>query len=810
MSPDAQPTDGWVLADAFDRAAPDLRRDGRALARATTTSCATAAGALVDRLPRPEPGDRLARRARPRLRLRRLDAARSLDAWAARGGRGDAITVSRASTPPRAWSPRPARSRGRATVELVVADAVAHLESLADGSVDGVLAAYLLRNVPDRDRLVREVARVLRPGGGVVDPRLLGGRQPPRPGDLGGGLPRHHHPAGRSSSAPTCRCTATSTRACATSTRSTSSATASSRPVSSTSSTARTPGGSTTSCTPSSGRHRRDPRTPHATLASGSGPPGGLPPAPGAGRSAGRAGCRARRCAARRRRGGRHRRAHRRPGPRGARRPGHPARARPAARRTGALVAGRASDGEPGADEPGLPRLLPAVLQPARGAAPHRPHPRAAAPARRLPARPRRRWRRLVRGDPAHPAARTSPRSSPAARASTWPGSPRVDVEAALGLLDVDFPATYAALDGVSAAEVLDRLRFPEPARHLALEVFARSFFADPREFSGAELVAMFHLYFVGSAEGLLFDVPRDDYDSTLWAPLGGAPAPARGHGRDRARGALGRRPRRAGRGHRGAARRRPGTRSRSWLPADAVVLALDPVGPAQGRRRPPPASVATTRPARPGGRPWPASGRRRPSRSGGCGCPGRCRRSGAPFLGTSGYGPLDNVSVLELFEDHATRWQRRRTAARSSSCTPTRCPRAPTRSTCARGCSPSSHRRLPRDDRASTSCTRSGSSSATACSWGSSRGGRDRACAPRTPGSCSPATPCGATCRSPSWSARRRRAGWPPTGCSRAGGCAGHGVWSVPMGSRLGPVPRLARRGIRSYRSAVARRRSS
>jgi isorenieratene synthase len=96
-----------------------------------------------------------------------------------------------------------------------------------------------------------------------------------------------------------------------------------------------------------------------------------------------------------------------------------------------------------------------------------------------------------------------------------------VDVEAALGLLDVDFPATYTALDGVSAADVLDRLQFPEAARHLALEVFARSFFADPREFSGAELVAMFHMYFVGSAEGLLFDVPADDYDSTLWGPLG-------------------------------------------------------------------------------------------------------------------------------------------------------------------------------------------------------------------------------------------------------------------------------------------------
>ncbi len=97
----------------------------------------------------------------------------------------------------------------------------------------------------------------------------------------------------------------------------------------------------------------------------------------------------------------------------------------------------------------------------------------------------------------------------------------RVDVRAALELLDVEFPDTFARYDGESAAEFLDRLRFPPAARHLALEVFARSFFADPREFSAGELVAMFHTYFLGSAEGLLFDVPVDDYDTALWAPLG-------------------------------------------------------------------------------------------------------------------------------------------------------------------------------------------------------------------------------------------------------------------------------------------------
>ncbi|WP_374971295.1 FAD-dependent oxidoreductase [Terrabacter sp. BE26] len=119
---------------------------------------------------------------------------------------------------------------------------------------------------------------------------------------------------------------------------------------------------------------------------------------------------------------------------------------------------------------------------------------------------------------------RTPPLSIAAfvARSPSFPVSAlaRVDIGAALGLLDVRFPETWSELDGVSAAEVLDRLRFPDQARHLALEVFARSFFADPRDFSGGELVAMFHTYFTGSAEGLLFDVPDDDYDTALWQPL--------------------------------------------------------------------------------------------------------------------------------------------------------------------------------------------------------------------------------------------------------------------------------------------------
>ena len=95
-----------------------------------------------------------------------------------------------------------------------------------------------------------------------------------------------------------------------------------------------------------------------------------------------------------------------------------------------------------------------------------------------------------------------------------------VDADAAWELFDVDFPATFSAYDGESATAFLDRLHFPDDARHLALEVFARSFFARPEDFAAGELVGMFHSYFLGSREGLLFDVPVDDYDTVFWGPL--------------------------------------------------------------------------------------------------------------------------------------------------------------------------------------------------------------------------------------------------------------------------------------------------
>lgn len=216
----------------------------------------------------------------------------------------------------------------------------------------------------------------------------------------------------------------------------------------------------------------------------------------------------------------------------------------------------------------------------------------------------------------------------------------RVDIRRALSLLQVDFPTTYADLDGVSAAELLDRLRFPDRARHLALEVFARSFFADPRQFSAGELIAMFHTYFVGSAEGLLFDVPDDDYQTSLWGPLSEYLV---GCGVSVRTGVRAHRVRSVTDGI--AVETDAGL-----ITGDAVVIALDTralqsvvaasdgLGDADWRDR-----VGALRVAPPFGvgRRW--LDVRLPEIE--------------PFLGTSGYGPLDNLSRVDALEAGAATW---------------------------------------------------------------------------------------------------------------------------------------------------------
>ncbi|MEU7057975.1 FAD-dependent oxidoreductase [Streptomyces sp. NPDC046197] len=221
----------------------------------------------------------------------------------------------------------------------------------------------------------------------------------------------------------------------------------------------------------------------------------------------------------------------------------------------------------------------------------------------------------------------------------------RMRPSAALPLLDVRVPEVYARLDHVSASDYLDSVRFPPAARHLAFEVFSRSFFADPARLSAAEMALMFHIYFLGSAEGLLFDVPDEPFPTALWEPLA---AYLRGHGA-RLRTATPVESVAPGRGGGFTVAARDGSGHH-----DAVVLALDVaglrslversprLGDAQWRER-----IQRLRTAPPFlvSRLW---------------LDRRVARDRPGFLGTSGYGTLDNVSVLDRWEGEASRWAAR------------------------------------------------------------------------------------------------------------------------------------------------------
>nr|WP_106583178.1 FAD-dependent oxidoreductase [Murinocardiopsis flavida] len=222
----------------------------------------------------------------------------------------------------------------------------------------------------------------------------------------------------------------------------------------------------------------------------------------------------------------------------------------------------------------------------------------------------------------------------------------RVNIAAALQLLDVDVPGVYDRLDHLDAQALLDAVRFPPSARHLAFEVFSRSFFADPRRLSAAELAAMFHIYFLGSSEGLVFDVPRSPFPQALWHPMG---AYLERMGADVRTGA-------------DVERVGPGRRRRFAVHVDgdpvrefdAVVLAAD---------------VPSLR-ALAGASPWLAGSewRARVQRAPSAppflvsrlwlDRPVRAERPG--FAGTAGFATLDNVSVLDRYEDEARSWAAR------------------------------------------------------------------------------------------------------------------------------------------------------
>ena len=95
-----------------------------------------------------------------------------------------------------------------------------------------------------------------------------------------------------------------------------------------------------------------------------------------------------------------------------------------------------------------------------------------------------------------------------------------VDKMRAQLMLRFDPTKTYAEHDDTTASEYLDSLHFPERGRQMLFDVFSHSFFNPEEEMSAAEMLMMFHFYFLGNPEGLVFDVLDEPFSDALWKPF--------------------------------------------------------------------------------------------------------------------------------------------------------------------------------------------------------------------------------------------------------------------------------------------------
>jgi len=218
-----------------------------------------------------------------------------------------------------------------------------------------------------------------------------------------------------------------------------------------------------------------------------------------------------------------------------------------------------------------------------------------------------------------------------------------VNVSAALEMLTFDPERTYARRDHDTAASYLDSLRFPEQARRMLFDVFAHSFFNPEEEMSAAEMLMMFHFYFTGNPEGLVFDVSSRPLSTAYWDRLGD---------RLRAAGVA---------VHTGVSVHSVGRDAADWrvesdagnVPVDALVMALDVPG-LRGLLRASPDLAGVVPDLSDAAfrlevtapfyvlRLW----LDRPVRA-----------DRAPFAGTTGVGQLDTISVYERFQDESAAW---------------------------------------------------------------------------------------------------------------------------------------------------------
>ena len=220
----------------------------------------------------------------------------------------------------------------------------------------------------------------------------------------------------------------------------------------------------------------------------------------------------------------------------------------------------------------------------------------------------------------------------------------RVNKRAALEMLRFDRHRTFARFDRDSSRDYLDSLHFPAIARQRLLHVFAHSCFNPQEDMSAAELLQMFHFYFTGNRDGLIFDIADRPFSRCIFQPLAQY---LRGLGADILLGKSVQSLERCADGWSVAG-------DAGKLNVDAVVLAADVpavksiVSLSTGLDDPAwQAGINSLRVTNPFAvwRLW----LDRPTQAG-----------RAPFAGTAGAGRLDNISLYHLFEDESRDWAAR------------------------------------------------------------------------------------------------------------------------------------------------------
>lgn len=220
----------------------------------------------------------------------------------------------------------------------------------------------------------------------------------------------------------------------------------------------------------------------------------------------------------------------------------------------------------------------------------------------------------------------------------------RVNKSRALEMLTYDGEKTYRKRDELTAGDYLDSLDFPPDARRLFFDVFAHSFFNPEGEMSAGELLMMFHFYFTGNPEGLVFDVARTPFSTSIWKPF---EQYLRGLGVEVLLSTSVQRVERVD-----GEWRVETTEGDHEVDGVVLALAVDPLkavvaaSPSLDHTewRASVASLTLTNPFAVW-RLW----LDQPTN------PGR-----APFIGTTGLGPLDNISLYHLFEDESRSWAER------------------------------------------------------------------------------------------------------------------------------------------------------